>query len=118
MSKSRSIPASLARETAVDLDRLARHFNCSREDLVATAVARFVNDEIGAITPDEFAHIPPFRTPELDWEAIDKASASFEAFLKEGSDAIKRGDTVSHEKVMAELKALDETARAKTKRAA
>jgi len=118
MSKRRNVGASLDAETLGALDRLAEHFGCSREHLVATAVMRFINDEIDAITEDPFADIPPYRTPQLDWEAIDKASASLRAFLKVGEDAIERGDVVSHDVVMAELKALDDEALAKKKRAA
>ena len=118
MSKRRGIPVTLDPQTLADLDRLAAHFGCPPDHLIVTAVMRFVDEEIGAIAEDLFADIPPYRDPKLDWKAIDKANASFRAFLKVGEEAIERGDVVSHEQVMAELKRLDEAALAKKKRAA
>lgn len=105
MGKSEAVTAALDAEALADLKRLAEHMDCSIDHLVTTAVLRFVNDEIGAITPDEFAHLPtPPRDPSLDWDAIDKARASLSAWLKEGEDAIERGDIISHEDLMAGMR--------------
>ena len=52
-----------------------------------------------------FRDVPPYRSPELDWEAIDRANASMEAFIKKGEDAIERGEWISHADLVAELKA-------------
>ena len=114
MGKSEAVTAALDAETLADLRRLAAHMNCSVDHLVTTAVVRFVNEEIGAVEPDPFAHLPaPSRNPSLDWEAIDKAQASFHAWLKEGEDDLASGNVVSHEDLMAELKGLDDRAVAK-----
>lgn len=121
MGKHEAITAAVDSETLADLQRLAEHMNCSVDHLVATAVLRFVGEEIGAITPDEFAHLPPYVETEPTAcalnEAEGKARAAMRAFLKVGEDAIQRGDTVSHEDLMAELRRLDEDA-VSTKQAA
>lgn len=106
--------ATLDAETLADLRRLAEHMDCSVDHLVTSAVLRFVNEEIGTVTPDEFAHLPaPPRDPSLDWEAIDRAQASFHAWLKEGEDDLASGNVISHQDLMAELKQLDDRAVAK-----
>lgn len=104
MGKHQAVAAALDAETLSDLERLAEHMDCSVEHLVTTAVLRFVNEEIRAITPDEFAHLPGYRTPELDWKAIDKGQASFDAFIQAGIDDLDAGRTFSHEEVMREMR--------------
>ena len=105
MSKTQQVAADLNAETMASLERLARHMDCSVPHLIATAVYRFVNDELPAITPDEFAHIPAYREPELDWEAIDRADASLDAFIKVGEDDIDAGRFHTHEEVEAIFRA-------------
>ena len=118
MSKSHSVAADLDAEALADLKRLAKHFGCSVEHLVATAVMRFLNDEIATITEDPFAELPPYRNADLDWDLMEKADADFAAFIKRGEDAIAQGDFVSHEELMEELRKLDKAALDKKKRAA
>lgn len=105
MSKAHPIAAQVDAKTLADLERLAEHMGCTIDHLVTTAVLRLVNNEIGAIIPDEFAHVPPYRTPELDWQAIDKGQASFDAFLQAGIDDLDAGRTIPHEEVMREIRA-------------
>lgn len=104
MGKHEAISAAVDDETFADLQKLAEHMNCSVDHLVATAVYRFVNDEIRAIAPDQFADIPGYRDPELDWAAIDTAQASFNAFLQRGIDDLEAGRTIPHEEVMREMR--------------
>lgn len=104
MGKQEAVTAAVDAETLDALQRLAEHMNSSVDHLVTTAILRFVNDEIGAITPDEFAGIRGYRAPELDWEAIDKGQASFNAFLQAGIDDLDAGRTFSHEEVMREMR--------------
>lgn len=105
MSKAHSIAAQVDAETLADLTRLAEHMKCTLDHLVATAVCRFVNDEIGAITPDEFAGLPPYVETDptalaLD-EADDVAAAALDAFLEVGEDDIAAGCVHSQEEVEA-----------------
>lgn len=103
MGKRQAISAEIDDGTLADLKRLAEHMDCTLEHLAATAILRFVNDEIGAITPSELAHLPAYRdpTPEgrvLD-EAQDRAAKAFRAYIKVGTDAVDRGDFVSHDEM-------------------
>lgn len=86
MSKSTVVTARLDPETLGALDRLAEYQDRSRSWLVAKAVERYVREE-----------------------------EAFLDFIQEGKDAIARGESVPHEELVAELKALKEL---KTKRAA
>lgn len=104
MSKPTAVAVDLDEKTLAELDRLCAHLGRTREHLVMTAILRFVGEEIGAITEDEFADLPPYRSPDLDWEAIDKANASFHAFLQAGIDDLDAGRVVSHEELMRELR--------------
>ena len=103
MGKHDFTTAGLDEETAADLRKLAAHRGCTPEHLVATAVVRFVNDEIGAITPNEFAHLPPYVETEPTACALDEAEGkvrvAMRAFLKLGEDAIERGDVYSQEEM-------------------
>jgi predicted transcriptional regulator len=114
MTKGKAVPANasrgssrveihLGRETLADLDALAEQLDCTREHLIETAVLRFVGEE-APIDP-MFKDLPPYRSPELDWEAIDRANASMESFVKKGEEAIDRSEWISHEDLVAELKA-------------
>ena len=109
MGKHEAITATVDDETLADLGRLAEHMNCTVDHLVTTAVLRFVGEEIGAITPDAFAHLPCYVETEPTALALDeaegKARAALRAYLQEGTDAIARGDVISHEDLMAELRA-------------
>lgn len=103
MGKHEAINATVDDETFADLQKLAEHMNCSVDYLVATAVYRFVGEEIGAITPDEWAHIPPYVSTEPTaralHEAESKAHTAMRAFLKVGEDAVERGETHSQEEM-------------------
>lgn len=114
MTKGKAVPAEASRapsrvevhlggETLADLDALAEQLDCTREHLIETAVLRLVGDEAPA--DPQFKDVPPYRSPALDWEAIDRANASMDAFIKKGEDAIDRGEWISHEDLVAELKA-------------
>lgn len=103
--------ATLDAETLADLRRLAEHINCSVDHLVTTAVLRFVNEEIGALPrekDDPFADLPPYEDPTVEGRALSEAEAAhdaaFKAFIQVGEDAIARGDVISHEDLMAELR--------------
>jgi predicted transcriptional regulator len=77
MSKTSVITTRLDQETLEGLDRLAEYHDRSRAWLVAKAVSRYVKEE-----------------------------SEFFAFLQEGEDAIARGDFVTHEELVAEIKAM------------
>ena len=75
MSKTAVVTARIDEETLQSLDALAAVRERSRAWLVEKAVKRFVEEE-----------------------------AEFDAFLKEGEDAIDRGDYLTHEELVAELR--------------
>lgn len=75
MSKTAVITARLEEETLKALDALAESQERTRAWLVAKAVERYVEEE-----------------------------TAFRAFLKEGEDAIDRGDYLTHEEMMADIK--------------
>lgn len=110
------VTGALDDETLALLDRLAAHFGCTRERLVTTAVTRFVDEE-SRIFPGEFDHLPPYVSDDPRMIALDEAEATGadagRALADEGGAAIKRGDFVAHEDLMAELRALDNAARRK-----
>lgn len=103
MGKQEAISAAVDAETLGDLRRLAEHMNCSIDHLVTTAVLRFVGEEMGAITPDEFAHIPPFVSTDPTSRALHdaehEARVAMRAFLKVGEDAVERGEVFSQEEM-------------------
>ncbi len=72
MSKTAVVTARLNPEISADLDRLAEKMERSRSWLVAKAVERYVREE-----------------------------TEFLAFLKEGDDAIDRGEYLTHEEMVA-----------------
>lgn len=75
--KTSVVTARLDDETLATLDRLAVHHERSRAWLVAKAIKHFVEKE-----------------------------SAFLAFLQEGEDAIDRGDFVTHEELVAEIRAM------------
>ncbi len=116
MSKQQLTSEPLDEESVADLDKLAAEWGCTREHLVATAVLRFLGEKTRH-WPTEFDELPPFEETDplaiaLN-EAEEKARDAMRAFLKVGEDAIARGDTISHEDLMAELRGLDERAEAR-----
>jgi predicted transcriptional regulator len=83
MSKTSVVTARLDPETLAALDLLGERQDRSRAWLVGQAIKRYVEEE-----------------------------AAFLAFLKEGEDAIERGDYVAHDDLIAELKAMRKEKRA------
>ena len=75
MSKTAVITARLEEETLKALDALAESQERTRAWLVAKAVERYVREEV-----------------------------EFLAFIKEGEDAIDRGDYLTHEEMIADIK--------------
>jgi predicted transcriptional regulator len=75
--KTSVVTARLDDETLTTLDRLAAHHERSRAWLVTKAIKHFVEKE-----------------------------SAFLAFLQEGEDAIDRGDFVTHEELVAEIRAM------------
>jgi len=75
MSKTAVVTARLEEETLKALDALAESQERTRAWLVAKAVERYVEEE-----------------------------TAFRAFLKQGEDAIDRGDYLTHEEMMADIK--------------
>jgi len=108
--------AALDDETMQDLERLAAHFGCSVEHLATTALMRFVNEE-SRLFPTEFDDLPAYESPDplvqALYEANRKAAEAFAAFIKPAEEAAERGELIPHEELMAQLRALDEEARAK-----
>lgn len=113
MDRPHVVTGALDDETLALLDRLAEHFGCTREHLVTTAVIRFVDEE-SRIFPGEFDHLPPYVSDDPKQMALTEAEAAvadaWRALIEEGEEAIKRGDLISHEDLMAELRALDNAA--------
>ena len=103
MGKHEAITATVDDEAFADLQRLAERMNCSVDHLATTAMLRFVSEEIGAITPNEFAHLPPYVETEPTAvalnEAESKAHVVMRAFLKVGEDAIERGEVHSQDEM-------------------
>ncbi len=75
--KTSVVTARIDPETLGDLDRLCEYHERSRSWLVAKAVREYV-----------------------------KRESEFFAFLKEGEDAIDRGDYLTHEELVAEIQAM------------
>lgn len=75
--KTSVITARLDPETLAGLDKLAEYHERSRAWLVAKAVKQYVKNE-----------------------------TEFFAFLQEGEDAIERGEFLTHEELMAEIKGM------------
>lgn len=110
MGNPQAIPVPLDDETLADLDWLAGHLGESRERLLVAAVLRFVNDELHASGRDAPEggwpnHVPEEPTALALHEAEGNYLDALDTFIKEGEDDIVRGDFVSHEDFMAELKA-------------
>lgn len=103
MGKHEAISATVDHQTLADLRRLAEHMGCTVDHLVATAVHRFVNQEIGAVEPDAFADMPGYCDPTPEGRALDEAQdrerEAFRAYVKIGTDAADRGEVVSHEEM-------------------
>ncbi len=105
MSKQQLTSASLDDADVADLDRLCAHLGASRKHLVATAILRFVHEEMRRL-PDygsEWAHLPPYiETDPLAIalnEAEDDAADALRAFLQVGEDDIERGDVITQEEM-------------------
>lgn len=75
--KTSVVTARLDPETLAGLDKLAEYHERSRAWLVAKAVKQYVKNE-----------------------------TEFFAFLQEGEDAIERGEYLTHEELMAEIKGM------------
>ena len=75
--KTSVITARLDPETLAGLDKLAEYHERSRAWLVAKAVKQYVKNE-----------------------------SEFFAFLQEGEDAIERGEYLTHEELMEEIKGM------------
>jgi predicted transcriptional regulator len=75
--KTSVVTARLDEETLAALDRLAEYHERSRAWLIAKAVTRYVKEE-----------------------------SEFFAFLQQGEDEIARGDYVTHDELVAEIKAM------------
>jgi predicted transcriptional regulator len=91
-------------ETLADLDRLAVEFGDTREHLLATAVMRFVREELECLPadPDDpFANLPPSEDPTAEGRALDlagdEAARAFAAYIKIGEDQADRGEVFSQE---------------------
>jgi len=108
MGKQEAISAAIDAETLDDLERLAKHMDCSVDHLVTTAVLRFVGEEIRAIMPDEFPHIPRYVSTDPTTRALDDAQerydAAFNAFVQVGEDDLIAGRSYSQEEVEAMFK--------------
>jgi predicted transcriptional regulator len=83
MSKTAVVTARIDPETLSGLDKLAGYHERSRAWLVAKAVEQYVRDE-----------------------------SAFIAFIKEGEDAIARGDYITHDELISRIKARHEGKRA------
>lgn len=99
MDREHQVTGHLDDQWLADLDRVCEHLGITRDHAVTTAVLRFVDQESRDF-PSEWDDLPGYRTPEIDWESVDKATASFDAFLQRGQDDLDAGRTVPHEEVV------------------
>lgn len=74
MTKSAVITARVDPETLAELDRLGSYYDRSRSWLIAKAIKRFADEESG-----------------------------FMALVKEGEEAINRGDFIMHDQLIDEI---------------
>lgn len=109
MSKAHPVTGEVPAEYHADLLRLAERWNVPVDHLVTTAVVRFVAEESRVLYKDEFADLPHYEDPSPTARALAEAQAkvreALDAYVKEGTDAIERGEVISHEDLMAELRA-------------
>ncbi len=110
MSKQQLTSAPLDDADVAGLDRLCEHLGVSREHLVATAILRFVREEMREL-PDsdsEGVHFPPYvETDPLTLalnEAEENAAEALRAYLKPGEDDIAAGRLIDHEDFMREMR--------------
>jgi predicted transcriptional regulator len=93
-------------ETLTDLDRLAAEFGNTREHLLATAVMRFVHEELACLPadPDDpLAALPAYQDPTPEGRALDaagdEAARAFAAYVEIGEDEADRGIVFSQEEM-------------------
>lgn len=109
MSKQQLVSEPIGEAEVADLDKIAAHWDCTREHVVATAVLRLISEELNYV-PEvraEWADLPPYvETDPLAialHDAEQKAVEALRAYLKPAEDDIAAGRVLSHEEMMAEL---------------
>jgi predicted transcriptional regulator len=101
-----SLTVTVEAEMLADIDRLAAEFGDTREHLLATAVMRFVHEELQCLPadPDDpLANLPPYEDPTPEGRALDlagdEAAHAFAAYVKIGEDQADRGEVFSQEEM-------------------
>jgi len=107
MSKPEQITAELDSQAAADLDRLAAEWGCTREQIAATALLRFLNEETRH-WPSEF-DVPDYVETDPLTVALEGAERAaleaFEAYIKPAEDDIAAGRLIDHDEFMREMRA-------------
>jgi predicted transcriptional regulator len=107
MSKAAVITASVDETTLANLQRLAEDFGCTVEQLVATAVLRFVDEERAGLS-DEHDQLPPYVDSDPLARALSeanrRASDALRAYLQPALDDLEAGRTTPHEEVMRRMR--------------
>ena len=110
MSKRRSITIALDAEMQAGLTKLADRLGETPEGLVTTALLRLLDEELYAAASQDGDHeeFPEYRAEEATARALDRAEQAYaealRAFAKVGEDEIARGEFLTHEGVMEQLK--------------
>lgn len=101
-----SLTVMVDAETLADLDRLAAKFGDTREHLLATAVMRFVDEELSCLPadPDDpLANLPPYEDPTPEGRALDvagdEAARAFAAYVEIGEAEADRGQVFSQQEM-------------------
>ncbi len=115
MSKQQTVSVTLDPTELSDLDQLAAHMESTREEITRWALLRFIGEEMPLDAA--YADLPPYNSDDPAETKLREAEharqQALTEFLQEGERSIARGELVDHEVFMAELRALDDAARAK-----
>jgi predicted transcriptional regulator len=107
MSKAAVITASVDEATLATLGQLAEGFGCTVEQLVTTAVLRFVDEERAAL-PDDPGELPPYVESDplarALGEANGRASDALRAYVQPALDDLEAGRSIPHEEVMRRMR--------------
>lgn len=110
MGKQQLISEPLNDEIVAEFDRICEHLRGSREHLVATAILRFMQDEMRHLPGygSERAHLPPYVETDPSAVALNeadgKAAEALRAYLKPAEDDIEAGRLIDHEDFMREMR--------------
>lgn len=105
MDKAYPVAAELDARTFAELKHLSRQLDVSIDHLVATAVLRFVSDEMAASEAEERPAASSFAAVQPELAPLDAAAEAMRAFVRKGLDDIEAGRVIPHDEVMRQLRA-------------